>query len=116
MKKPPVVRHCCTSFTEKMLQLGKLKRFYERFPEQVSFPPLYYPALSSMPTHSPLDIIYVQPGTHLKRTTNLDIGFLRRSDVVALWTLLCLSGKGCVRPPFRGCTWVRFFQHLVDLF
>jgi hypothetical protein len=80
-----------------------------------------------MPTHSPLDIIYAQPGTHLKRTANLDIGFLRRSDVVALCSLfrirnaetllreVCLSGKGRVRPPFPGCTWIRFFQHLVDL-
>jgi hypothetical protein len=80
-----------------------------------------------MPTHSPLDIIYVQPGTHLKRAAKLDIGFLRRSDVVALCSLfcvrnaetllceVCLSGKGRVRPPFRGCTWVRFFQHFIDL-
>ena len=81
-----------------------------------------------MPTHNPLDIIYAQPGTHLKRTANLDIDFLRRSDVVALCSLfrirnaetllreVCLGGKGRVRPPFPGRTWIRFFQHLVDLF
>ena len=129
-----MTRPACRGLT---IRLKELKRCYSSVNctdsrrisgNEVSFSPLRYSTLSSMPTHSPLDIIYVQLGTHLKRVANLDIGFLRRSDIVALCNIfcvrnattllceVCLSGKGRVRPPFRGGPWVRFLQHLVDLF